>query len=318
MWKPAFVACAIVATLGSAVAQYYSDATLAAKNPKALENLQYTVSDQLLKAASPEVQAKLRDVRVVTPLRSPDPNYPMNFYADAAGKQIIVPLQGFKFFSDLTILWAWFDRRSNCDKRGLAAYLAAVMTGSREANELGAPFDAFGLTESDALRDPVVDRVSLRNFNTGMNFVLAHELGHIYYGDGLPGQTGTSIEREKRADRFALDLMAVAHIAPVGLIEFFSATRFNDQELLAAAGGTHPLSHLRLIAIGDRLKQSPESFLPTPFPPDKDFATERTRMIRVADGVTAIAAELQDETFARNLIKLVQEYPPSVLRTACR
>lgn len=321
MWKTVCAASALVAMLSPAAAQFYSDVTLDAKNPKALENLQYTVSDQLLAAASPSIREKLSDVRVTTPRRSPkDPQYPMNFYSDASKRQIVVPLQGFKFFSDLTILWAWFDQRTGCDedKAALAAYLATVMVGRPEARSLGGPLEAFGLQEASVLRDSVVNTVSLNNFNSGMNFVLAHELGHIFYGDGLPGGLANSIAREERADRFALDLLASAHIAPVGLIQFFGATRFNDPTLSAASSGTHPLSYARLTAIADRLKQNPEAFLPMPFPTNRDPATERARMIRVADAIGKIGAALKDENFTYDASGLLAKYPASSFRTVCR
>jgi hypothetical protein len=321
MWKIICAACAFVATLSPAAAQFYSDTTLDAKNPKALENLQYTVSDQLLATATPSVRDKLSDVRIATPRRSPkDPQYPMNFYSDPSKRQIIVPLQGFKFFSDLTIVWAWFDQRTNCgdDKATLAAYLATVMAARPEARGLGGPLEAFGLQEANVIRDPVVNTVSLNNFNTGMNFLLAHELGHIFYGDGLPGGLANSITREERADRFALDLLASAHIAPIGLVQFFGATRFNDPTLSAASSGTHPLSYARLTAIADRLKRNPESFLPMPFPTNRDFATERARLIRVADTIGKIGVALRDENFTYDAGGLLAKYPASSFRTVCR
>jgi hypothetical protein len=105
MWRTLFVACALVTTCGAA-AQFYSDTTLDAQNPKARDNLQYIV-ERLRAVAAPPIQIGLGDVGVDTPRRSVRLKQfpiPMDFYSNPDTRQIVIPLQGIKFFSDLTIL----------------------------------------------------------------------------------------------------------------------------------------------------------------------------------------------------------------------
>jgi hypothetical protein len=131
-----------------------------------------------------------------------------------------------------------------------------VITGRREARDLEGPLTAFDLKEAHVLRYSVVNDVSLKYLNSGMDFILAHELGHLFYRDQSLNGGPRSIAQEERADQFALDLLASIHEAPVGLVPFFSATRFNDPTLSAARTGTHALSYERLTKIADRLSSS--------------------------------------------------------------
>jgi hypothetical protein len=303
----------LLLTFGPVCAQFYLDDFLQAKQAKDSANLQFTVTE-LLSSASPQVRDKLRSVTVVTPTRSSeDSDFPFGFFSNSAAQKIIIPVQSKKFFNDYLVLRAWFEKRG-CDQTSVASYLAIVVTRRPESRSVGNPLEAFGVSESDALQVPYVDNVSLGNLNSGMKFILAHELGHIYYGDGINNTLESQIAREERADAFAMDILAAAHERPYGVVPLFSATRFNDPSLEHAPFGTHPLSHSRLNALADRLRRTPEQF----FSPKEDAGKERERTLRLANSIDEIVVALSHEEFVRARDDLVRKYPPSTYRLACR
>ncbi|MEH2484888.1 hypothetical protein [Bradyrhizobium sp. AZCC 2230] len=303
----------LLLTVGPVGAQLYSDGLLQAKQAKDSANLQFTVTE-LLSSASPEVRDKLRNVTVVSPARSPvDPDFPLGFFSNSAAQEIIIPVQSKKFFNDYLVLRAWFEKRG-CDQTSVASYLAIVMTRRPESRSVGSPLDAFGVSESNAIQVQYVDSVSLGNLNSGMKFILAHELGHIYYGDGIADTLEDQIAREERADAFAMDILAAAHERPYGVVPLFSATRFNDPSMEHAPFGTHPLSHSRLDALAGRLRRVPEQF----FSPQQDADKERERTFRLANEIDKIVVALRHEEFVRARDELVREYPPSTFKLACR
>lgn len=299
----------------SAGAQLYSNDILQSEQSRDLVNFRGTVSDLLAHAPS-DVQLKLRSVDVAMPLLSLEaPDFPLGVFSLSQSAKIVVPVQSKKFFSDLLILWSWFDFHG-CNQNNLASYLAIVMTRRSEARALGGPLEAFNLPEGRAVTDTRVDKASLEYLNTGMNFILAHELGHIYYGDGVANTLASPIEREERADGFAMNLLALAHIRPFGVIQFFTATRFNDPALEVAPFGTHPLSQSRLSAIANRLRQDPKQFLSPVLPPEK-VAFELRRTLNLANDIDKIAAALAHEDFIQKHRELIELYPPSKFRLSC-
>jgi len=295
-----------------ALAQFYPDEVLRAKQANDLANLQFTVSE-LLSSAPLAVRERLQTVTVVTPPRSPqDPDFPLGFFSNSAAQEISIPVQSKKFFSDYLILRTWFERHG-CDPTALASYLAIVLTRRPEARSVGNPLKAFGLSEGKALLDPKVDKISLGYLNSGIKFILAHEMGHIYYGDGVSNTLESSIAREERADAFAMDILAAAHVRPYGAVPLFSATRFNDPSLEHAPFGTHPLSQSRLKAIARRLRQTPEQF----FSPQEDATAESERTTRLANALEGISVALSHEAFVHERDELIRQFPPSTFQSTC-
>jgi hypothetical protein len=316
MQKTAIVICLLVALIKPSAAQFYSDDFLESKKADASANLQYVVSQQILPKTSVEIRNRLRTVRIETPLRRDRASPPFMIYSDPSTNTIVVPVEDLRFFSDLTILWRWFVVHK-CETTPLMAYLVVAMTAQPGTHSVGGPLESFNLLEGDAIRDQLINKVSLRDLNTGMSFVLAHELGHLYYGDE---PSDISIDQEERADAFAMNRLADAHISPFGIIEFFSAVRFSDTTARGSKVDSHPLSYARLDAIARRIKEAPEGFLPNPFPAGFNFEAERGRIVEMANEVQQIAQALQHDNFVRQAVtsELVKNNPPSTFSTACR
>jgi hypothetical protein len=78
------------------------------------------------------------------------------------------------------------------------------------------PLVAFDIDKETALADPFVEDVSTKILDSTVNYLLAHEVGHVMLGHegGLTG--GASQEQEIAADRFALDFFTAVGTPPLG------------------------------------------------------------------------------------------------------
>ncbi len=156
--------------------------------------------------------------------------------------------------------------------------------------------------------------MSLKITKSGIYFIMAHELGHIYHGHvGRPGGAA-SIAQEMEADRFALDVLAATGEAPSGAAVFFTAVRWTDPIKRHSHRSTHPLSQRRLDAIGRRLLDNPYAFAHGNR--DQSAALERVQII--GHEFVKLGAGLDDDGLLLDLPKgLERDYPVSRFRRAC-
>lgn len=228
-----------------------------------LEDLQGILTPQ-------ERQVAARSV-LVLPFLSGQ-GHPLAFYSDVAARRVYVPISSFKFFDDLAITVTWLDKQG-CDTQaafdyvGMLRYQAANLPGS-----LPPPLKAFGVP-SNVLDDPFVDDVSQKILKSAIYFIMAHELGHVFYQHQTYNHlTATDAQRQEReADAFALNVMRRIAVPPLGAVIFFSAVARYDfvradfkqgeyYESYLQQYQTHPLSSDRLKTMAKYIRDNAVSF----------------------------------------------------------
>ena len=300
-------------TCSSAFAQMYSDAVLEKKVRDQRTNIEFTVFEQLIGPLPADVRFRLDGITLEMPLRD-EINVgapPMTAYADSRGRRIILPASTLQFWGDLPVVWAWFIHR-RCDPTPLIAYVRNVVRG----RETTPPFEHFGLSFGALVRVPFVDKLSLDITNTAVNFILAHEMGHIFYGDAGSQQPGAK-QRELRADAFALEVLAAANIPPIGIVQFFTAARFADPLALDAVQSSHPISPDRLAVIADRIREQPLDYVNPNLSADRK-EEDRGRIVSIADAIDAIAKKMLDDRIIGGIYEGWDEvYSARVAPLAC-
>ena len=307
--KPAFALLSILLLLPVAAlpAGLYTDAQLRSSKSKMEHNVRAMITRDIPRKLPGEKKRRLANVRVDLPLRGRNP---LEFYSISAQDLVVAPVSSIRFFDDLGILSAWFEHR-NCDARYIQAYLNGLL---RQGNDLGNPIAAFGLDRDRLLSIPDVDNMSLKITKSGLYFVFAHELGHIFHnhrGGLTPAQ---SIAQEIEADRFAIDVFAATGEPPAGAVVFFMALRWGDPLDKHAARHSHPLSPYRLRVVGERMTAQPAAFAHA----SEDQAAARVRARDIGHSIIKLSDGLDDDALLTLLpAGFEREMPVASYRSAC-
>ena len=290
-----------------APAQIYSEADLDVVRGSMADNLELMATVDIPKALPVSRRARATGVSIVF---TDAGDNPLAFWSRPDRQAIHVPLESVRFFDDLSILFAWFER-NGCRGEYIQSYLYALL---REGRPMGPPLAAFGLDRETALRDAFVDDVSGKLLKSGIQFILAHEMGHLML-DHRPGLTGAASQRqEMAADAFALDVFAEQGAPPAGVVIYFLAGRWRDPIGASALESTHPVSPDRIAAVARRMAESPGDF--SFAEPDRENGRQQVMMI--ARELGRIAALTSDEQMLTLLpIGLKDEFPTEALRMAC-
>jgi hypothetical protein len=227
-----------------------------------------------------EEKRALRGVRLSFPLYGGDDlrdggdrkGDPLLFYAvsECPTSTISMPIQSLQFLDDLSVAYAWLWKQRE-SLEAVADYVGILKYAPPEAPRVP-PLRALRIPEN-AFQDPDVDALSLRFFNSGRAFILAHELGHAYAHCSARA-AGSSGNAEANADRFALELMRRTGTVPMGMVLFFQASAhwslnrwdFESESAWNAHLATreHPLTPLRLRALAGRVAESAHGFASDP------------------------------------------------------
>ena len=211
---------------------------------------------------------------------------PFEFSANPATGTILLPTFSVKFFDDLAIATAWFER-FNCNKEAVFDYVAALDFNERELQaplqELAVPNEAYKL-------DNYVDDVSQKTLKSALAFLVLHELGHVHhqhrnYGEITAAQAQA---QEAEADQFAMNVLRRMRLPPMGMAVWFMAVSMRDPLVEGSPRQTHPLTSSRLQAIASELRTNPVDFIE---PANKDIMN--------ADDIRAIASNI--DTIAQKL-----------------
>ncbi len=247
-------------------------------------------------------------VRLEFPDRGPSP---LAFFADPAEGVIYMPLESIRFFDDVATLFAWIESKG-CDPAALQAYLWAKL---RQGRPLPSPLRAFQIDRDTAFADPFTFNVSGKIVSSGLQFILAHELGHIMlnHQPGLSGQDSQA--QEIAADEFALDHFSRLGGLPMGVFWYYMAAWWQDPiGGTARDASTHPVSPERISRLAERIVTDPMAFSHGEQDPEREMqlATEIGMMV-------AELAELIDDDGMLSLMPLTLErdWPDSRLATAC-
>jgi hypothetical protein len=215
-----------------------------------------------------------------------------------------MPALSLKFLDDLSLAYAWLWA-NGCSLETPAEYVSMLKYNGPEqfpGKRYPPPLVALQIPE-DALEDEVVDELALAFFNEARAFILAHELGHIYYGHpgyGPDIPRATARRNEAEADQFALEALRGSATIPVGVLTFFFSyahyvpTRWDFAEEAEwneyLEETTHPLTSARLYALAATMEENVDSFaLGQPDP-----ASARDTILYIAANIAGIAQHLDD------------------------
>ena len=230
-----------------------------------------------------------------------DSKHPMNFYAQANGqrKTIVMPISSLRFYGDLAMAYAWL----NTNKYSLdpvTDYLAMLkyQWPAKLTTKPYRPLEVLGIPAS-AREDSHVQNVFQRAFGTCVVFVMAHELGHLYYGHPSYDTVSAEVARanEEQADQFALEIMRRIGEAPLGMPLFFTILAHLEPYsgdvgyLENRARSTHPVTAGRIRAIARALEKSSEDYSRTGANP----ARKSLEIRNVATQLDVIAVNLEDK-----------------------
>ena len=286
----------------------YSAADMQRARDRAIPSIQSVFWQDIIPRLPAELQSRASQVQLVFPERGPGP---MSFYASPANLEIYMPLTSLRFYDDIATLHAWFESR-NCPGEYLQTYLAALLRGNQN---LPAPYVAFGLDRDTLFGDSYTYDLGGKIFSSGVQFLLAHELGHILLNHA-PGVGGVASQaQETEADAFALDHFARLGGNPMGIFWYYQAAWWNDP---ASEKGrrenTHPVSAERIRAMAMRLIENPNDFAHG----EADPAREARLVSQLGTMVDAFADLIDDDSFLNWVAPtMFSEFPLSNLQDAC-
>ncbi len=303
----------------------YPQTELAERQSRYGPNLQWNFENLVLGSLTPDERARLGQVRLATPLQAEGQmrGHPLAFYA--GGHTVTMPILSVKFFDDLTLAWAFFWAKE-LSLEPVTDYLG--MLKYRDPREIGGrfapPLEALGVPPDIWKSDKVIDDVSQKALKSALVWVMAHELGHIYFRhQGYAGVSPVQARHnEAEADRFANTIMRRIGESPSGMAQFFmmmvhfdpNQTDFADVaawEAYQAEEATHPLTAARLNAIADDLERDPQEFAAS----DSDIRAGTERVVYVAQQMRAIGGFLADPEVLRSIkLKALATDPASLQR----
>ncbi|WP_299852505.1 hypothetical protein [uncultured Roseovarius sp.] len=307
MLKLAFVFC--FAYIGIASAEVvYTPTELQRVRERAIPAIQSVMRQDIVPRLPTQFRDRASRVQLKFPERGPGP---MSFYAAPARQEIFLPLTSLRFYDDIATLHAWFEAR-NCPQEYIQTYLAALL---RAGEDLPAPLVAFGLDRDKLFADSYTYDLSGKIFSSGVQFLLAHELGHVLldHRTGIGGEE--SQRQEAEADAFALDHFARLGGNPMGIFWYYQAAWWHDP---ASEKGrrenTHPVSADRIRAMAARLRESPGEFAHGEVNPARE-----AELISQLGMMTAEFANLiDDDSFLSRIAPaMFNDFPLSNLRLSC-
>ena len=263
------------------------------------ENLREVIWPKL----TPEERKALAGVRLAFPLE--DASHPMNFYARPDDKPVLMPISSLRFFGDLALANAWLNRNDYTldtitDYLGMLKY----QWPGKLKGKPHRPLDALKIPAT-AREEAGVHNIFQRAFGTGVVYVLAHELGHLFHRHGAYADISLEAARhnEEQADEFALEIMRRIGDAPLGMPLFFSILAqlepyTGDTGYAEPIERTHPVTAGRIRAIADALEANTADYART----STDIAITRLKLKDIALRLRTIALVLAD-TGAQDLMR---------------
>lgn len=289
----------------------YPDEVLIERKERYEPHIRWNFDNLVIGTLTPSERAGLGPVTLAVPLRGEGlyRGNPLAFYA--RGATIYVPVMSVKFFDDLTLAWAYFEV-NNLSIEPVTDYLG--MLKYRDPVELGGrfppPLEALGVAPDAWKTDPVIDDISQKALKSALVWIMAHELGHIYFRHrGYAGVSARQAQlNEAEADRFANGIMRRIGIAPTGMALFFMAMAHFDPnpvdfagigawEAYLASQAHHPLTGSRLVAMADDLMRAPEDFAAT----ETDQAAGAERIGIIARNMRGIGDLLNDPDIQKSI-----------------
>ncbi|QRN95725.1 hypothetical protein JRI60_42860 [Archangium violaceum] len=175
---------------------------------------------------------------------------PLSVYAHYGRREIVYPVLSLKFLEDLCTAYAWLQL-NGYGVETVSEYTAILRYKEEPPGGFPPPLQALGIP-ADARADSRVDELARAHFVTARLFILLHEMNHLMQ-QRAHGLSAPSIEKEKKADRFAITVMQRADLPPIGVLVFFMVdahwSSYPQNEK-----ATHPLTGERVRALADAVE----------------------------------------------------------------
>jgi hypothetical protein len=309
MLRAAIIVAGLAASLACpAGAQFYSDAEMESTLANSGPDIEDVFHTDIIGNLPRELRPAAAGVRLAFPRQGPGP---LAFYADPATRTIYMPLESIRFFDDLATLFAWVESQG-CQPEGIQTYLWALL---REGRDLPSPLRAFAIDRDTAFADAYTYDVSGKIVSSGLQFILAHEMGHLLLGHrgGLSGEASQA--QEIAADGFALDHFARLGGSPMGVFWYYIAAWWRDPVGPEAEGASsHPVSPERIARLAERLAADPMTFAHG----EADAAREAALVAQLAGMVGGLAELIDDDGMLTLMpLGLERDYPVSRLAGVC-
>lgn len=288
----------------------YAPETLQRANGVYEKNIRGVLFEDVASFLLDEELATLRRVQLLQPWdRTQDP---FEFSANAATGVMLIPTFSVKFFDDLGIATAWFERH-DCNTETVFDYVASL---DHSTHDLPSPLPALSVPDRAYELDSYVDDVSQKSLKSGLVFIMLHELAHIHQRH-RPYHEISAAEaqaQEVEADRFAMRVLRRMSLPPLGVSLWFLAVSMRDPLAPGSPSQTHPLTSSRLEAIAQDLRRSPEDFIE---PANRGTFTAET--IRgMASNIEAMGRQLSDPDMRSFVRERGRIATPALLSGACK
>lgn len=299
----------------SLAADLYTDADRARVMERAAPNLRLVLERDIIGNLPRETRPRAAQIQLVFPEHGPSPApgqrpSPLGFYSDPRTQTVYFPQDSIRFLDDIATLFAWVQSQG-CEPGMIQTYLWALL---RDGQDLPSPLRAFRIDRDIALADPFTDDVSSKIYSSGLQFILAHEVGHLMldHRGGLSGAASQAQEIE--ADAFAMDHFARLGAMPLGVLFYYMAAWWQDPVGAAAEDSTHPVSPDRIAALADRFRAAPMDYAFS----EPDPAQGVQLVLGVAGDLSTLA-ELAASDGMLSLMPygLARDFPVSRFATAC-
>ncbi len=296
---------ALLGLAAPAAAGLYPPAVLEAESQRLAPLIRATYRE--IRASIPEFdQFAARDLRLAIPLDGPSPLY---FGNRQSSMTVVIPIESVRFLEEFAQLEDIFDLRG-CDRTWLQSYAWAVLA---DRQTLPPPLEAFGINPDAAADTPGGRLASQDVLGPLLQFLIAHEIGHLLQGNQRAPNAPHTLSEEASADAFALDRLAERHTQPGTLDLFFLLERWRDPDGPIAEGGIHPVSPGRLQAISDRLIQERDLFRSF-----RSGGIGRWQVEMLAYDLSGMARLMSTAQLSRFLPEeLGDAFPPSGMESAC-
>lgn len=236
---------------------------------------------------------------------------PFDFSANSTTGEILFPTFPVKFFDDIAIATAWFER-FKCNKESVFDYVAALDFSELDLPD---PLTALKVPQQAYKLDDFVDDVSQKTLKSAMAFILLHELGHVHYRHRSYGAISArqAQAQEAEADHFAMRVLRRMRLPPMGMTVWFMAVSMRDPLAPGSPRQTHPLTSSRLQAIAQELRTRPNDFI-EPANQGKMTADTILSVARDIEDIGKLLAEPDLRSFLRERGRIVTL---ALLRGAC-
>lgn len=303
-------AAAFVPAQGRDFGRLYSSDELQRANGVYSPNVRGMVFEDVARYLHGNEISSLRRVTLLQPWnRTVDP---FEFSANPATGAVLVPTLSVKFFDDVSIATAWFERHG-CNKESVFDYVAAMDFSDLD---LPPPLTALAVPPKAYELDDYVDDVSQKTLKSALVFLLLHELGHVHHRHRPYDQISAADaqKQEAEADLFAMQVLRRMRLPPLGMTVWFMAASMRDPLIEGSPSQTHPLTSSRLRAIAAELRRRPGDFIE---PANRGRITPE-QILAVAGDIDGIGRLLDDPDLRSFLRERGRRATPALLSSACQ